>query len=128
MRHSNPCCRTFSKAHNSRIYQHECCYGCCRPYKRGAGLEGVQHWRSNGFARKTTFSNSHNGSSCDAAALADVIIKDGVKEVHFFCGTIRRDVLPHTLRKANILVEEIVVYQTRKHRSGSLLFMMRYFL
>jgi uroporphyrinogen-III synthase len=54
------------------------------------------------------------GTGVDAAALADVIIKDGLKEVHFFCGNIRRDVLPHTLRNANILVEEIVVYQTRE--------------
>ena len=54
------------------------------------------------------------GTASDAAALADVIIEEDVKEVHFFCGNIRRDVLPHTLRAANILVEEIVVYETRE--------------
>lgn len=54
------------------------------------------------------------GTAADAAALADVMIKDGVKEVVFFCGNIRRDVLPDKLRKTNILVEEIVVYQTKE--------------
>lgn len=52
------------------------------------------------------------GMAPNAATLADVIIKDGVKKVYFFCNNIRRDVLPDKLRSANILVEEIVVYQT----------------
>jgi uroporphyrinogen-III synthase len=52
------------------------------------------------------------GSANDAAALADVIIRDGVKEAYFFCGDQRRDALPKKLREANIALEEIVVYQT----------------
>jgi uroporphyrinogen-III synthase len=52
------------------------------------------------------------GTAHDAAALADVIIKDNVREVYFFCGSMRRDVLPEMLQKANILVHELVVYQT----------------
>jgi uroporphyrinogen-III synthase len=54
------------------------------------------------------------GTATDAAALADVILNDGVREVVFFCGNIRRDVLPEKLRNANILVEEIVVYETKE--------------
>lgn len=52
------------------------------------------------------------GTANDAAALADVIINDGIKEVVFFCGDQRRETLPEKLRNANIPVEEIVVYQT----------------
>jgi uroporphyrinogen-III synthase len=52
------------------------------------------------------------GTANDAAALADVIINDNVQEVYFFCGSMRRDVLPEMLQSANILVHELVVYQT----------------
>ena len=51
----------------------------------------------------------------DAAALAEVIIaeeKDGIEEVIFFCGDIRRDELPQALQSNNIDVQEIVVYET----------------
>ncbi|HUQ96043.1 MAG TPA: uroporphyrinogen-III synthase [Chitinophagaceae bacterium] len=50
--------------------------------------------------------------SGNAASLADLMIKDGVKDVYFFCGSLRRDVLPQKLRDAHIKVEEIVVYET----------------
>lgn len=50
----------------------------------------------------------------NASLLADLIIKDGIKKVYFFCSNIRRDVLPDKLRKAGIVVEEIVVYETRE--------------
>jgi uroporphyrinogen-III synthase len=52
------------------------------------------------------------GMAANAAVLADLIIKDGIKKVYFFCSNIRRDALPEKLRAANIEVEEIVVYQT----------------
>lgn len=52
------------------------------------------------------------GMAANAAVLADLIIKDGIKKVYFFCSDIRRDVLPEKLRAANIEVEELVVYQT----------------
>ena len=39
------------------------------------------------------------GTAADAAALADVIIQDGIKEVYFFCGNMRREELPEKLRK-----------------------------
>lgn len=48
----------------------------------------------------------------NAAVLADRIIEDGIKKVHFFCSNIRRDELPGKLRAAQIDVEEIVVYET----------------
>ena len=43
--------------------------------------------------------------------LADLIIADEVKDVIFFCGNKRRDVLPEKLSKAGINVQEITVYQ-----------------
>lgn len=52
------------------------------------------------------------GTAANAESLADVIIKNGISDVTFFCGNIRRDVLPEKLRAANISVEEIVVYET----------------
>ncbi|MBC7868093.1 MAG: uroporphyrinogen-III synthase [Gloeobacteraceae cyanobacterium ES-bin-316] len=53
------------------------------------------------------------GTGNDAAALAETIVaSEDVEEVIFFCGDIRRDELPTVLRKNNIDVNEIVVYQT----------------
>ena len=69
---------------------------------------------SNTTARLITalFKSPIQGVAGNAAALADVIIRDKVKKVYFFCGNLRRDVLPEKLRAANIMVEEIVVYET----------------
>ena len=53
------------------------------------------------------------GFAQDALALAELIIAEGeTEELIFFCGNKRRDELPGTLRKENISVEEIVVYET----------------
>jgi len=53
------------------------------------------------------------GTANDAAELAERIVEDGVAdEVIFFCGDQRREELPEILRKANIEVNEITVYQT----------------
>lgn len=52
------------------------------------------------------------GTADNAAALAEMIITDEIKEVIFFCGNKRRDELPEQLHKANILVQELVVYET----------------
>jgi uroporphyrinogen-III synthase len=52
------------------------------------------------------------GMANDAAALAEVIINANVREVYFFCGSMRRDVLPEMLYEANILIHELVVYKT----------------
>jgi len=58
------------------------------------------------------------GDADDAAALADVIIKNKEQEVYFFCGDRRRDELPNTLRAAGIHVNEMIVYSTTliKHK------------
>jgi uroporphyrinogen-III synthase len=52
------------------------------------------------------------GTAPYAEALADVIIADGVQEAIFFCGNIRRDVLPDKLKAAGIKIEEVIVYET----------------
>jgi len=53
------------------------------------------------------------GTASDAAALAELIAEDRfTDEVIFFCGDQRRDELPGILRKNDIEVNEIVVYQT----------------
>lgn len=48
----------------------------------------------------------------DAATLATAIIKNGEKEIYFFCGNIRRNELPNALKNAGISVNEFVVYHT----------------
>lgn len=69
---------------------------------------------NNTTARLITelFKTLITGMAANAAVLADLIIKDGIKKVYFFCNNIRHDVLPEKLRNANIAIEEIVVYQT----------------
>jgi uroporphyrinogen-III synthase len=52
------------------------------------------------------------GRGNDATGLADVIIRQPVTEVHFFCGNKRRDALPEALREKGITVHEWVVYET----------------
>ena len=48
----------------------------------------------------------------DASSLAKKIIEHKVKEVIFFCGNKRRDELPEALKKAGIVVKEVIVYNT----------------
>lgn len=50
----------------------------------------------------------------NAQRLGERLIDDGVKEVVFFCGDIRRDELPHKIRSEGGKVEEVVVYQTEE--------------
>ncbi len=53
------------------------------------------------------------GIALNAADLAKEILKHKeIDKVVFFCGDMRRDELPTILQKANVLVEEIVVYHT----------------
>lgn len=53
------------------------------------------------------------GTANSAAELAELIVEEGfIEEVLFFCGDQRRDELPAILRKNNIAVNEIIVYQT----------------
>ncbi|MEO8853263.1 MAG: uroporphyrinogen-III synthase [Ginsengibacter sp.] len=54
-----------------------------------------------------------SGSSRDAEELSQKIIKDNsVKQIVFFCGNQRRDLLPEKLKKNGIHVEELIVYKT----------------
>lgn len=48
----------------------------------------------------------------NAAALADAIVKKGEREIYFFCGNLRHEALPERLRRENVLVHEVVVYNT----------------
>lgn len=52
------------------------------------------------------------GLGDDAEELANVIIKQNVKKVVFFCGDKRLDILPEMLAKARVDIEEIIVYRT----------------
>lgn len=53
------------------------------------------------------------GDAANAADLADLIVDSGeVEEVFFFCGNQRRDELPDILAQNDIVVNEIIVYQT----------------
>lgn len=54
------------------------------------------------------------GEAADAAALANKIIKQEVKEIIFFCGNKRRDELPNALKAAGVKVHEVVLYETNE--------------
>ena len=54
------------------------------------------------------------GIANDAAALAGIIKQNGEREVIFFCGDKRMDTLCDVLHKANIVVNEIIVYRTEE--------------
>lgn len=50
----------------------------------------------------------------NASRLGERLIDDGVDDVLFFCGNIRRDELPNKIRSEGGRVEEVVVYQTEE--------------
>jgi uroporphyrinogen-III synthase len=50
----------------------------------------------------------------NAQRLGERLIDDGVKEVVFFCGNIRRNELPNKIRSEGGKVEEVVVYETKE--------------
>jgi uroporphyrinogen-III synthase len=52
------------------------------------------------------------GEAENAADLAKEIIRQDAKEIIFFCGSKRRDDLPGILKKAGIVVHEVVLYET----------------
>lgn len=60
------------------------------------------------------FSNSSiSGAAKDAEELSREIIEDkSLKQIVFFCGNQRRDLLPSELNKNGIDVEELIVYNT----------------
>ena len=63
---------------------------------------------------ETIFPNSSIAATAkDAAELSEKIVKENsVKQIVFFCGNQRRDLLPSQLKNNGIEVEELVVYQT----------------
>ena len=63
---------------------------------------------------KKYFGEDHIAGKADnATELAEIIMNDHDNgEVFFFCGDQRRDELPQILRKGNVEVNEIIVYQT----------------
>jgi uroporphyrinogen-III synthase len=68
---------------------------------------------TNKLATKYFGLDKITGTANDAASLAELIAEDRfTDEVIFFCGDQRRDELPTILRKNNIEVNEIEVYQT----------------
>ncbi len=46
--------------------------------------------------------------------LGERLVDDGVRDVVFFCGNIRRDELPNKIRSEGGTIEEMVVYQTEE--------------
>jgi uroporphyrinogen-III synthase len=51
----------------------------------------------------------------DAATLSEQMIQLQLPTVTFFCGNLRRDIIPTTLPKAGIAVNELMVYRTVLH-------------
>jgi uroporphyrinogen-III synthase len=65
------------------------------------------------LAKKYFGENSILGTAPDAASLANLIVEEhNTEDVIFFCGNRRRDELPDILRRNNIDVHEIAVYET----------------
>ena len=52
------------------------------------------------------------GTAENAQRLGERLVDDGIKDVVFFCGNIRRDELPNKIRSEGGKVEEVVVYET----------------
>ncbi len=84
-------------------------------------LDGfIPTWRIYciGFKTKELITNYFGadaiaGTADNASELADTIIEqEEYDEIIFFCGNQRRDALPRKLRKLDIDVNEIVVYET----------------
>lgn len=55
---------------------------------------------------------SIRGTANNAANLSKKIISDGVHDIIFFCGNIRREELPNALAMKHVNVKEIIVYET----------------
>jgi uroporphyrinogen-III synthase len=52
-------------------------------------------------------------SAENAQALSEIIIQAKTKEVQFFCGAQRMDILPEILKNQGIRLTELIVYETR---------------
>ena len=49
----------------------------------------------------------------NARVLSDQIVADGIRDVVFFCGDQRMDILPDQLKKNGVHLNELIVYDTR---------------
>ena len=49
----------------------------------------------------------------NALVLSQIIIADGIKDAVFFCGDQRMDILPQNLKRHNVRLTELIVYDTR---------------
>ncbi len=87
---------------------------------------GVENWQIYCLGNKTKITvnqllvnNETNpefeiikGVGDDAEALANIITNTNVKNVVFFCGDKRLDILPDILTKAGVSIEQCIVYNT----------------
>jgi len=84
-----------------------------------AYLNTAPHWQAYSIGHSTRQLVSEKlgipvkGEAPDAAALTQVILEAGEKHLLFFCGNLRRDTLPLTLKAHKVRVEELMVYRTR---------------
>jgi len=73
-------------------------------------LNTVNQYFSNKKSEKDK--NSSIRVADNAERLARLIINDNVKNIVFFCGDKRMDILPEMLKDAGVVVKEVVVYRT----------------
>lgn len=71
----------------------------------------------SGTTKETILNARHlekniGGEATNASSLAHEILKQGEKEVVFFCGNQRRNELPSILKEAGVMVHEVVLYET----------------
>ena len=82
-------------------------------------VESIPDWKiySLGNTTRQLIENAWGADKIVASAenaqrLGERLIDDGVEEVIFFCGNIRRDELPNKIRSEGGRIEEIIVYDT----------------
>ena len=96
------------------FYQYECGRCSYRAVNGDARLENILPWRSYKEHITAFFGKERlEGTAKNASALCErIVAAKGLKEVVFFCGDHRLDELPETLRRHNISVQELIVYNT----------------
>ena len=96
------------------------CHGVAAFAKHSEKINSSQKYR--GYCLKGATYEAVKKISCieivatavDASSLAREIIADKtVRELSFICGNVRRDELPDILRRYDVSVEEMIVYETR---------------
>lgn len=86
-----------------------------------AQIESIPDWKIYSIGNTTRKLIEEKWGSDKIVATADYgkqlgerLVDDGVKEVVFFCGNIRRDELPNKIRSEGGRIEEVVVYETEE--------------